>query len=124
MRVLFIEIDTERQWAVASLGPAVELMVSLGRVDEALSVMNQRVARSPRRAELRLLLGMVTAASGDRAGALAQLETGSKLAPDNPIILLARADLLEASGDTTRADQLRKQVLDQHGGSNTGNFPG
>ena len=101
---------------VASLGPAVELMVSLGRVDEALSVMSERVARSPRRAELRLLLGMVTAASGDRAGALAQLETAAKLAPDNPTILLALADLLEASGDTTRADRLRKQILEQHGG--------
>ena len=99
-------------------------MVSLGRVDEALSVMTERVARSPRRADLRLLLGMVTAASGDRAGALAQLETAAKLAPDNPTILLALADLLEASGDTTRADRLRKQILEQHGGSKARNSPG
>jgi Flp pilus assembly protein TadD len=103
---------------VSSLGPALELMTALGRGEEARSIIDQRVAAYPRSGTLRMVQGLLRAASGDGPGALEALERASELEPDNPAILLPLADVLQAMGRSEKAREVRaraQEIADRAG---------
>lgn len=83
------------------------------RLNDAVRVAEELVARAPRDANLRLLLADVTGKARGPQGAAAVLETAHKDLPDATMITAALATSWAKQGQTERAAQLYEGVLNK-----------
>jgi Flp pilus assembly protein TadD len=79
----------------ASLGG---LMLEQGQTDAALLHLRRTVERSPREAELRLVLAEALRRAGDREGMAREYREAIRLAAGRPLAEVARQELLSALG--------------------------
>ncbi|MCA9279141.1 MAG: 4Fe-4S binding protein [Phycisphaeraceae bacterium] len=95
---------------ISSVGPAAEVLAQLGEVDEVISLLEAKLQSSPKQAEYEFMLGMLYSSKQQIEPALSHFENAAQLAPENPLMLTTLADVLEATGNISRAEMLRKQV--------------
>jgi tetratricopeptide (TPR) repeat protein len=79
-------------------------------IDEALPRLNRVVERAPELIAARLLLVDVLMQANDPGAALTQWEKAVQLAPDDPNLLIAGAQLLISNGERTRAGEVMQKI--------------
>lgn len=83
------------------------------RVTEAVSSLRQAVAVAPGNVRARLGLASAVLASGDTNAALREVGVARRLAPGNPDVLQAEADLLAMTGSPGEAAGLYRRALER-----------
>ena len=93
-----------------------EGLFAAGQYDEAKTLLESVIAdfgrrRSPERAQAHLLLARVTAAQGQTADAIDQLDTASKMDAGNATILKTLAELAREDGQLDCAERAMRTLL-------------
>jgi protein O-GlcNAc transferase len=78
-------------------------LLAKGRRSEAIHLLDQIIAKNPKDADARLLLGSVLQEAGDREGSLAQLSEAVRLRPRSAEAQNALGEALNAFGETKAA---------------------
>jgi len=93
-----------------SLISAGQFLFSLGRFDEARSLLSDVVQGSPTFSLAWQLFGVCLERNGDRANAILALERATQLRPDNVLSWLWLARVLNENGDSTAAAEATKKA--------------
>jgi tetratricopeptide (TPR) repeat protein len=90
------------------------LHLRLGQTGEALGVVTRALEQAPERTRLFALLSEARRARGDLAGAVTAIETGTRLAPDDPVLATEHGVVLAQQGDVSAAMVQWRRVLLEH----------
>ena len=93
------------------LEASAALHARLGHGKEAEAAARQALALDASRGRLYALLSEVCRSRGDHAAAIAALEKGTEVAPDDVVLLTERGIVLSASGEELRAREMWNRVL-------------
>jgi len=105
-----IEVNADHVQARANLG---RLMVFGGAPQRALELVEPGLAKHPDDAALLTVRGAARIQLKDKAGSLADAERAVKIAPDNADAVALLASLYRQAGQTERAVELIKNVLER-----------
>ncbi|MEO8798233.1 MAG: tetratricopeptide repeat protein, partial [Polyangiaceae bacterium] len=102
-------VDAPNQVDLLEASAAIQARLGHGREAEASA--RKALALDPSRARLYALLSEVCRARGDNGAAIAALEEGGKIAPDDVVLVTERGIVLSVSGEELRARELWNRVL-------------
>ncbi len=88
-----------------------EVLLQMGKFQEARTQMEQVVRRNPGLVDARIRLGGVDNRLGDKAAALENFEKAHQMQPSNPAAALGYALLLESAGRTEQARAAYEDLL-------------
>ena len=107
-------LDPKSSEALAGLVNVYSRQKRLAEAESALRKYIAMQTAAPQKGQAHLQLGRVLAAQNRPQEALAELETGRKLAPDDPTALREMAELYVAAGNYAQAEAAYKLLLDRN----------
>ncbi len=101
---------TDGRAAASSLNRLGILNARFGRADAAAEAFREAVARDAEFYPAYLNLGQARLLAGDLPGARTALASAARMRPDDPLLLVLRARVASAEGDTKRAETLLSEA--------------